>query len=78
MLERTVTITNTRGQDEDNNVMFIKDNKVYITILLVEQTEIRALGIGCGSDSVDILLRIGECKGASLAYSLVHIVELFD
>jgi hypothetical protein len=58
--------------------MFIKDHKMHITILRIKRSEIRALGVGCGPDPIDILLHIGQRKSTSLAHAPFYIGEFFD
>ena len=58
--------------------MFIEDHKVHIKILSIKRFEIRALGVGRGPDSFDILLHPGQRKSTSLAHTSFHIGELFD
>ena len=73
-----VKIKDTYRKNEVDNVMFIKDNKVYIRFLQNKWFKIITLGIGCGSDIIDILLYISKCKDSTSSYTFVYFIEFFN
>ena len=53
------TFTDSSWEDEDHNVLFLKNYEVYLKVLWIKWVEILALGFRCGSNIVDILLHFG-------------------